>query len=416
MNYIRVLNTVADLHKDCIIQKEGNDLIEVAVSKSTSWGGRAMTHLMGYVGMGEMVNPKKFDDGLLTIETAFMSALEDYLKEPSSTQKEATKDLALRSLKALSKMEETLVNQEDMNLADKVSELQTRIAHNWNAIERLKSENPRLQETLQKLESSVRGVTEGSNPEDAPNYLCKKIDLFLLTKLKLTPIQKDILGSLKNQLNELRNSQNIIGNKKIDINEYIDKKLLYLDNLEGLDQYTGVLLSGGFVYVDEINGKFLLMGHYAPMSIRKEKNMYIISLYNAGKGAIGKYKLREDGHLEGKTVVEFAPVTREKAREILIKGSKVYNDIIAEEKDAINAYKNAFKELTAVSLPLPDRDFQRIGNCGVRNIVEWMIYTLQRSKQEELANELVFFNIIQDDTTHPKAPILPLEDEGFVEL
>jgi hypothetical protein len=196
------------------------------------------------------------------------------------------------------------------------------------------------------------------------------------------------------------------------IQEMMQRKIMRLDRLKGVAVKIGICCSAGMFSMDYEVGNILR--HQAPIGCRKEKNQYIMNAFNAGLGALGK--VSKSNEEWGKTVIEFLPVSKEIALDCMSKISEVYheeNDL----QDAIKKYTLAFQRLTPREIPgLADRPFQRISNCGIRNYMEWIIYTLQRLDESELANEIVFFHVIQNESTHIKPPIQPLkkkEDDDF---
>ncbi len=414
MRFDQILNSVVN-HNGSVLMQEGEKLVKHSSSTISNWM-RNVAHLF-YANDHES---KKIQSGLLLIEDAFMQALEDYALASNLESKK----LATKSIGAMNKMPSTLYNSGNVKEAEQAHQLLLRMNKSLALVEKIVSQRFLFtnKETLQKLDSSVIDVRKGTDKRDALPYLANKLLLYSVTHShRLTMFQKELLKALIYQMEELSKSPSFMGDSipldvqgQNDLSLYMDAKLTKLDGMQDTDARVGILFDGGYRFINP-NGS--MGGHFAPSGCRKENGLYIVTAYNAGSGALGKYQRIQKGHIEGKTLVEFKPMTREEVKAFLINTSMAYYEMEETPKSAIEKYKKAFKDEKIIELPLPSRDFQRIDNCALRNVIEWVIYTMQRAGEEKLANDLVFFNIIQDETTHPKKPIVSANlDEGFFHI
>ncbi len=420
MDFVEILNRVSNLHNGNFFIKNGDHLVEVSPSQTAASGwGRAWSVISYYTGK-ENFSPKAIEEGLLLIEEAFTKNLEYYALYNNIKAEKLSK----KSLESIGLMKKTIDKLSDKDLANKVNQFYDRMIQKKNKVEELNTErllDDDQQKLFKDLENSVIGLDRGANPRLSPVYFRNKIKLYLaLYSDKLTQFQRDLLNAVIDQTNQLFSKSN-------DYNKFVEEKLSYLDHLDNPDTFAyeesnidkpeariGVLFANGYRYRDDG-----IIGHFTPIGCRKENNKYIVTSYNAGLGAEEiNLKEKPNGEYEGRTVVEYEPMTRHEVFNFLVKSYKEYDCVKPTEQQAIQAFIEILKSKKIVQLnELPVRDFQRIGNCSIRNLIEWMIYNFQRQGEEKLANDLVFFGIVQDKTTHTKRPIDSYEkDDGFIPL
>jgi hypothetical protein len=347
-----------------------------------------------------------------------------------------------QAIKGLSQLKATYDTEKKELASQSVEEIITYMKNKMsnlqgNEIKPLVSANNA--EHFQNLEASVlsdkRGTQEAT---DGFNYFIDKIEGFVRLNSDVSTQDKSILLEIKKQLLksvesfDLKNKFPLEFDKNMTMMEFKQKRVELPEmTLNSLDQMEpearkniGILIPLSLSYYENKEarrfGDLPESGHAVTVSVCKEEDgTYTVIQCNAGDLSLTntmslqlnkKYLLQQPFSVRGKTVVEFGPLTRDEAKAFL---NRAY-DKSNYKADNKAKYKKSYGEIFAGVLDrkknarVPDRRFQDIGNCSLRSVKEWIIFSLQKCKKIKLANELQKFATARDSQSLPQEEIKDL--------
>lgn len=146
--------------------------------------------------------------------------------------------------------------------------------------------------------------------------------------------------------------------------------------------------------LDTGNETYTLTGHSAPLGLRLNKmGKVILTSCNVGAGAEDRLKKEEDSEAII-PIEEYGPLSKKETVAWLQESFRIqkcfecYSDKRGERR-----FKILFQDLPKLEVAnvLP-RHTQNAPNCTLRNLNEWIVYTLQRVNEVGLASEILAFN------------------------
>ena len=270
-------------------------------------------------------------------------------------------------------------------------------------------------ETSQFISEAAVDASEGYG------WLEEKIETFLMLEKKLTAEEREILRKIQIQIKAIhkwifvKKGNFSEEDSKLTCGEILKRNKAYfreyLNLLEQMDEETqknlGLLIPISYLYRDEKkNG-----GHEAPFGLCKEVDgTYTLISVNAGEehpGSISKVTSQLSWArpliFHGETVVEFGPLSQEEARSFL---NKAYETPLRfnSREEAITAYREFFTPFIPrkKSQRIPFRRMQVTGNCGTKNPLEWMLFSLQKYGKTDLANRFLEYSPLRTRSISPE--------------